>query len=157
MSDSDLKITPSIVDRLIDYEPEHSNESPKSVQQSINDLKLSVKRDVESLLNTRIAHDQIPEGLEEVKNSLAAYGLPDFVGMSTNDSEGRKTLLKNMENTLRIFEPRLTNLKVTMKEIDVVDRGVVFQVEADLKMEPVPEPIVFDTVLMVGSGDFEIK
>ncbi|REJ75587.1 MAG: type VI secretion system baseplate subunit TssE [Acidobacteria bacterium] len=156
MADSDLRITPSIVDRLVDYEPHESNESPKSVQQSINDLKLSVKRDVEWLLNTRIAHDQIPEGLEETKNSLAAYGLPDFVGMSTNDSEGRKLLMKNMEDTLRIFEPRLINLRVTIKEIDVVGRGVVFQIEADLKMEPVPEPVVFDTVLMVGSGDFEI-
>lgn len=156
MADSDINITPSIIDRLIDYEPERTQESSKSTQQSISELKSSVKRDVEWLLNTRIPHDLVPEGLTETKNSIAAYGLPDFVGMSTEDSESRKLLLQNMENTLRVFEPRLDNLRVTMKEVDVVERGVVFQIEGDLQVEPSPEPIVFDTVLLAGSGDFEI-
>lgn len=156
MAEPKLMITPSVLDRLIDYEPDNKNEAPKSVQQSIDDLKRSVKRDVEWLLNTRLAHDVIPEGLEEVRNSLATFGLPDFVGMSSKDAEERKSLLKNLEKALRTFEPRLINLKVSLKELDNLERGVVFQVEADLKMEPVPEPIVFDTVLKVGSGDFEI-
>ena len=157
MADHDVRITPSIIDRLIDYEPDLSTEAPKSVPQTIKELKQSVKRDIEWLLNTRISHEEIPEGLEEVRKSLAFYGLRDFIGMSSQDSEERKALLKNMENALKIFEPRLMNLRVSMKEIDAVDRGVTFQIEGDLKMEPVPEPIVFDTVLKVGSGDFEIE
>lgn len=156
MAEPKVMITPSVLDRLIDNEPENKNEAPKSVQQSIEDLKRSVKRDVEWLLNTRLPHDVIPEGLEEVRYSLATFGLPDFVGMSSKDAEERKSLLKNLEKALRTFEPRLINLKVSLKELDNLERGVVFQVEADLNMEPVPEPIVFDTVLKVGSGDFEI-
>ncbi len=146
-----------MLDRLIDYEPENSREAPKSVQQSITDLKKAVRRDVEWLLNTRIAHDEIPEGMEEVKRSLANYGLRDFIGMSSKDSEERSVLLESIETALKFFEPRLMNLRVSIKDTDIVDRGVVFQVEADLRMEPVPEPIVFDTVLKVGSGDFEIE
>jgi len=146
-----------VLDRLIDYEPENSREAPKSVQQSITDLKKAVRRDVEWLLNTRIAHDEIPEGMEEVKRSLANYGLRDFIGMSSKDSEERSVLLESIETALKFFEPRLMNLRVSIKDTDIVDRGVVFQVEADLRMEPVPEPIVFDTVLKVGSGDFEIE
>ncbi len=156
-SSNDLRITPSIIDRLIDYEPRNSTEAVKSRSQSLKDLKQSVRRDVEWLLNTRIAHDQIPEGLEEVSKSLAAYGLPDFVGMSSKDSDDRKSLLKNIEETLRIFEPRFTNLKVTLKDLDTLERGIRFNIEALLKLEPTPEPIVFDTMLQVGSGDFEVK
>ena len=125
--------------------------------QSLKELKQSVRRDVEWLLNTRISHDGIPEGLEEVHNSLAAYGLPDFVGMSSKDSDERASLEKNIETALRIFEPRFMNLKVTLRDLDTLERGVSFHIEANLKLEPTPEPIVFDTVLQVGSGDFEVR
>ncbi len=155
--ENQLRITPSVIDRLVDYEPRSQNEAIKSRSQSLKELKQSVRRDVEWLLNTRIAHDEIPEGLEEVRKSLAAYGLPDFVGMSSKDSNERKTLLKNIEETLRTFEPRFTNLKVTLKDLDTLERGIRFNIEALLKLEPTPEPIVFDTMLQVGSGDFEVK
>ena len=157
MRENELKITPSIIDRLVDYEPDNSREAPKSRSQSLKELKQSVMRDVEWLLNTRITHEDIPEGLKEVNKSLAIYGLPDFVGMSSKDQDDRKGLIKNIERALRIFEPRFMNLKVTLKDLDTLERGVRFHIEANLRLEPTPEPIVFDTVLKVGSGDFEIK
>ena len=156
MAANDVKITPSIIDRLIDYEPKSKNEAPKSRSQSLKELKQSVRRDVEWLLNTRIAHEEIPEGLEEVNKSLAIYGLPDFVGMSSKDADERKNLTRNMERALRLFEPRFINLKVTIQDMDTVERGVRFHIEGNLRVEPTPEPIVFDTVLQVGSGDFEV-
>ncbi len=156
MKENELKITPSIIDRLVDYEPRNSQEAPKSRAQSLNELKQSVRRDVEWLLNTRVSFDEIPEGLEEVNNSLAVYGLPDFVGTSSKDVDDRKNLLRSIERALRIFEPRFMNLKVTLKDLDTLERGVRFHIEANLRLEPTPEPIVFDTVLKVGSGDFEV-
>jgi type VI secretion system protein ImpF len=157
MRENDIKITPSIIDRLVDYEPDNPREAPKSRSQSLKELKQSVRRDVEWLLNTRISHDNVPEGLEEVCKSLAVYGLPDFVGMSSRDTEERKNLEKNIETALRIFEPRFMNLKVTLQDLNRLERGVNFHIEANLRLEPTPEPIVFDTVLQVGSGDFEIR
>lgn len=155
--ENDIKITPSIIDRLIDYEPKNSREAPKSRSQSLKELKQAVRRDVESLLNTKIAHDEIPEGLKEVNDSLATYGLKDFVGMSSKDSDERKELLKSVERALRKFEPRFLNLKVTVKDLESLERGVRFQIEGNLRLEPTPEPIVFDTVLQMGSGDFEVR
>ena len=32
-----------------------------------------------------------------------------------------------------------------------------FRIEASLNVEPTPEPIAFDTVLQLGSGEFEVK
>ncbi len=156
MREKDIKITPSIVDRLIDYDPEYSTEVSKSGSQSLKELKQAVRRDVEWLLNSRHSFADIPEGLEEVRNSLAVYGIPDFTGLSSKDSNDQAELLRNMEDTLRVFEPRLANLQITIDSTDIVRRGVIFKIQGFLKVEPTPEPIVFDTVLTVGNGEFEV-
>lgn len=157
MRESDIRITPSIVDRLIDFEPKLSTEAPKSRSQGLRELKQSVRRDLEWLLNTRHTADKVPEGLEEVNKSLAIYGLPDFTGMSSKSLDDRKSLIRDIEKALRIFEPRFMNLKVTLEEVNNVERGVKFRIQAALRVEPTPEPVVFDTILQVGSGAFEIK
>ncbi|MCB1022896.1 MAG: type VI secretion system baseplate subunit TssE [Acidobacteria bacterium] len=156
MREKDVKITPSLIDRLIDLEPNMSSETAKSRSQSLKELKISVKRDIEWLLNTRHSKTDVPEGLEEVNRSLAVYGLADFTGQSSKDEGHRKDLIKNVENALRFFEPRLMNLKVTLEATDKVNRGVRFKIEGVLRVEPTPEPIVFDTVLQVGNGDFSL-
>lgn len=53
MRDNEIRITPSIVDRLLDFEPTNPNEAPKSRSQGMRELKQSVRRDLEWLLNTR--------------------------------------------------------------------------------------------------------
>lgn len=157
LRENEIKITPSILDRLIDLEPKNPHEAPKSRSRGILELKQSVKRDLEWLLNTRHTADKVPEELEEVSKSIAIYGLPDFTGMSSRDSDDRKNLIRNVETALRVFEPRFMNLKVTLEEIETGERGVRFRIQATLKVEPTPEPVVFDTVLQMGSGEFEVK
>ena len=156
MRDRDVKITPSIIDRLIDMEPKLSSEAPKSRSQSLQELKQSVRRDIEWLLNSRNTNAEIPEGLKEVRKSLAAYGLPDFTTMSSKDVDDRKELIDSVEDALKFFEPRIMKLKVILDETDIVNRGVRFKIQGVLRVEPTPEPVVFDTVLQTGIGEFEI-
>ncbi len=157
MQNNEIRITPSIIDRLLDFEPKLSTEAPKSRSQGLRELKQSVRRDLEWLLNTRHTADKVPEGLEELNKSLAIYGLPDFTGLSSKNIDDRKTLIRDIETALRIFEPRFMNLKVTLEEINSVERGVKFRIQATLRIEPTPEPVVFDTILQVGNGGFEVK
>lgn len=157
MRDNEVRITPSIVDRLLDFEPTNPNEAPKSRSQSLRELKQAVRRDLEWLLNTRHSPDEISDTLEEVNKSLAKFGLPDFTGLSSQSDDDRRNLIRNIETSLRIFEPRFMNLKISLEEINKVERGVKFRIQATLRVEPTPEPVVFDTVLQVGSGDFEVK
>lgn len=157
MRDKEIRITPSIVDRLLDFEPTNPNEAPKSRSQGLRELKQAVRRDLEWLLNTRHSPDEISETLEEVNKSVAKFGLPDFTGSSSQSDDDRRSLIRNVENALKIFEPRFINLKVTLEEINRVERGVKFRIQATLRVEPTPEPVVFDTILQVGSGDFEVK
>lgn len=144
-------------DRLLDYDPQTSTEAPKSRTRSLEDLKQSVRRDLEWLLNTRKPLWNVPETLEEANNSLAVYGLRDMTGISIKNPHIQKELIEDVERTIKIFEPRLIDLKVSLEPFEHTDKHLKFKIESRLDVEPAPEPIVFDTVLELGSGDFEIK
>ena len=155
-TDSEIRITPSVFDRLLDFEPDVAREAPKSRAKSLRDLKLSVRRDLEWLLNSRSYPEGIDERLEEVKKSVIVYGLPDITGISAKSHVEQKQLSKSLETAIKVFEPRFLDLKVTLEPVNTVDRMLKFRIEARLNVEPVPEPIAFDTVLQLGSGDFEV-
>lgn len=154
--DLEIRVTPSVLDRLIDYEPGESREAPKSRSTSLFELKQSVRRDLEWLLNTRCHTEAIDDGLEEARRSVAFYGLPDIVGVNAKNHLEQQRLTKSLETAIRFFEPRFLNLKVSMEPVNSVDRQLKFRIEANLDIEPAPEPIVFDTVLQMGSGEFVI-
>lgn len=156
-TDNSINITPSLLDRLLDYEPDATRESPKSRVRSLRELKQSVRRDLEWLLNSRINPNEIPEDLEEVNKSLAVYGLPDFTGASVKSPVEQKRLLNALERAIRIFEPRLTDLNISLDPMFETERALRFRIEAQLNVDPILEPISFDTVLQMGSGEFQVK
>jgi type VI secretion system protein ImpF len=153
--DSEIRVTPSILDRLIDADPRVSEEAPKSRSASLRDLRDSVRRDLEWLLNTRCYLDASIE-LEEAQRSVAFYGLPDFTGLGAKNPAEQKRLSSAVETALKNFEPRFIDLKVTLEPLSNVDRQLKFHIEARLDVEPAPEPIAFDTVLELGSGEFSV-
>lgn len=156
-TDSEVRITPSVLDRLLDFEPKESKEAPKSRSKSLRELKLSVRRDLEWLLNTRCYPENVDEGLEETLKSVIFFGLPDFTGVSAKSHIEQKRLTQALETAIKNFEPRFIDLKVTLEPISNIDRLLRFRIEARLDIDPVPEPIVFDTVLQLGSGEFAVK
>jgi predicted component of type VI protein secretion system len=46
---------------------------------------------------------------------------------------------------------------VTLLPISNVGRELKFRIEANLDVEPAPEPVSFDTVLQMGSGEFRVQ
>jgi type VI secretion system protein ImpF len=155
-ADLEVRVTPSVLDRLIDYEPRESREAPKSRSTSLHELKQSVRRDLEWLLNTRCHTEAIDDRLEEAMHSVAFYGLPEILGINAKNNIEQQRLTKALETAIRNFEPRFLNLKVSMEPVSNVDRQLKFRIEASLDVEPAPEPIAFDTVLQMGSGEFII-
>jgi type VI secretion system protein ImpF len=156
-TDNEIRVTPSVLDRLLDFEPRSSQEAPKSRSRSLRELKQSVKRDLEWLLNTRSHAETFDENLEEVFKSVAVYGLPDFTGISVRNLAEQKRLTKALETAIKIFEPRFVDLRVTLEPVSNTDKDLKFRIEARLDIEPTPEPIAFDTVLQLGSGEFEVR
>lgn len=156
-SNTEIRVTPSVLDRLIDLDPQEKQEAPKSRSASLEDLRQSVRRDLEWLLNTRCHFDSDIESLEETKKSVAFYGLPDIMGVNAKNNAEQVRLTKSLETAIRTFEPRFLNLKVSMESIGTVERQLKFRIEANLDVEPTPEPIVFDTILETGSGEFTLS
>jgi type VI secretion system protein ImpF len=155
--DHEYRLTPSVLDRLIDYEPKEMKEAPKSRLRSLKEYKQFIKRDLEWLLNCRAYADDIDEKLEEVNKSVVVYGLPDITGVSAKNTQEQLRLTKSIESIIEIFEPRFINVKVTLQPISNLDKSLRFHIEAQLDIEPAPEPIAFDTVLELGKSHFELK
>jgi type VI secretion system protein ImpF len=155
--DNEIRITPSVLDRLIDYEPEISHEPASSRSKSLRQLKQAVRRDLEYLLNTRQLASGVPPGLKELNKSLVAYGLPDFSAINVNSPEEQTRLRRLLETTIGIFEPRLKGVKVTFEPLNGTERALRFRVDARLQIEPTPEPVTFDTVLQLHSGEYKVR
>ena len=156
--EGDRTVQWSVLDRLIDTDPDATSEAPLTWAQSVRELKRGVRRDLEWLLNTRRIVEPAPETLPELRRSLYQFGLPDFTSASAESTDSRNWLRRQVEETISLFEPRLANVKVTVVAGEEAGRREVrFVVEALLKMEPSPEQVVFDTVLEVASATFEVK
>jgi type VI secretion system protein ImpF len=157
-SDPDMAVTQSVLDRLIDRSPEETADQPSTRAQSVRRLKESLRRDLEWLLNTRRNPEAASETYEELSRSLYNYGLPDVTSMGLNTPRDRQRLLRHIEQTLEIFEPRLAATHVRAVEGSISGSRVLrFQIEALLIMDPAPEQILFDTVLQLNSGEYRIK
>jgi type VI secretion system protein ImpF len=153
-------VTQSVLDRLIDREPRDATEPPPTRAQSVRQLKASLRRDLEWLLNTRRIAEEAPESFEELNRSLYNYGLPDFSAMSFSNPRDRTRLLRSLEASIRLFEPRLDAVKVIPVEVtgEAQNKRLLrFQIEGLLKMDPAPEQVSFDTVLQLTNGEYEVK
>lgn len=142
------KLRPSILDRLIDDAPHNNVEVESSRHQNLLALRNSVRRDLERLLNTRHRVVAPPPHCEQLEESLLNYGMPDLATVNVNDAEQKREFLRNMERTLKNFEPRFKSVKVSYHENkDKSDRTLRFRIDAVLYADPSPEVVVFDSVL----------
>jgi type VI secretion system protein ImpF len=155
--DNEVRITPSVLDRLIDDRPDQSRDAPATRQTSLRLLKEAVRRDLEWLLNARLTSESVSDELPEVSKSLASYGLPDLTSANVHDSDGRDDLRRAIEKAVTVFEPRLEGVEVELDRVVEGERSVRFRIEARLRVEPTPEPVVFDTMLQIGNGEFRVK
>ncbi|HEY3974394.1 MAG TPA: type VI secretion system baseplate subunit TssE [Candidatus Sulfotelmatobacter sp.] len=155
--DANGPVTLSVLDRLIDRDPKNRSEIPFTRAQSLRELKLGLKRDLEWLLNTRKTIEPAADSARETVRSVYHYGFADISSKSVLSTRDHSDLLRDMEAAITIFEPRLKRPKVRMEQVQGRDRILKFVIEGLLCMDPAPEPVRFDTVLELGKGEYEIK
>jgi type VI secretion system protein ImpF len=149
-------ISQSIIDRLIDLEPKVRSEPALSYEKSKKQLEAAVQRDLEWLFNTRQIPYELPEDSEVLlRESLFYYGLPDFTGLSIHSHQDQLALTRAMESAISNFEPRLANVKVSLRPAEAGAR-IRFLIEALLLMDPAPERVTFDTVHDLTSGEYKV-
>jgi type VI secretion system protein ImpF len=155
---ADQPLLPSVLDRLLDDDPTVRTEPAKSRSQVLRELKLSVRRDLENLLNTRRSCKSWPEHLTELERSLVNYGLPDITGLDLALARSRQDFQRLLEGIIRRNEPRFKSVSVQMLEnSNPLDRTLRFRIDALLYAEPAPEPVVFDSAMEPATGNVEIK
>jgi type VI secretion system protein ImpF len=152
-------VQPSLLDRLTDLAPDVPADPPVRAPVSARAFRDAVQRDVEWLLNTRRTIVAVPPTCPEVRRSVHEFGLPDTTGLPVSTREGRERLLEMLQDTLDRFEPRLGAPRVRIVEVDGGGGlpSVRFTVEALLRMDPSPELVVFDTVLEIARGEFDVR
>jgi len=147
----------SILDRLIDLNPKTTKDPPLTWAESVAGLKASVLRDIEWLLNTRrlcLSDEEVPEGL---RHSLYNYGLTDITSLSAEAPDTSARLVRNMQEAIELFEPRLSGVKVVLVPSEEPGRQRLhFVIEGMLEMDPSPEKVVFDSVLEIMNGSIVV-
>ena len=160
--------------RQIEGTPAGDLEKPMTRRESEDYHRAAVRRDLEWLLNARriIDHPNLDfeesaerrrletgeAEYEEVETSVYKYGLPDFSVYGLNSATDADLLVQTVRKTLRVFEPRLTDVKVIPLEIKTAGlRQVRFRIEAKLRMDPASERVSFDTLLELSSGQYQIE
>ena len=124
---------------------------------TFRELKQSVSRDIEALLNTRRElFDELPPEFKELNSSLLFYGLPDFTAMNLMSHKDRKKVRRIIEQTVMTFEPRLASVNVEILAPKGLEQALHFRIEAMLQVDPEPEAVTFDAVLQLSSAKYEV-
>jgi type VI secretion system lysozyme-like protein len=151
-------IIQSLFDRLTDDEPQRSREIPPSEWDQREIYKAGLARDLNNLLNTRRSEDDIPEVFESVRQSIAAYGMPDYTGTPMDQEEIRRAI----ERVIRVFEPRLTRVEVAL-DAGMAKPGTpqplfrqAFRIFGVLRVGNGSEPVVYDASLPKELWRFQV-
>ncbi|NRR30318.1 type VI secretion system baseplate subunit TssE [Oxalobacteraceae bacterium] len=147
---------PGLFDRLMD-EPVRSS-GGTVVRLSIEELKDSVARDLEALLNTRTV---IPEGLlkryPECGSSIVTYGLNDFAGLSLSSTDDRAYICRCLERAIARHEPRLREVVASLEVREGSINRLNFAITALLVVSSAQEPVNFDAILQPSSLHYTIS
>ncbi len=156
--DTDVNIVPSILDRLLDENPDVSKEPVTSRVQGFRSYERAVARDLEALLNSRQETlEELPSEFVEVSRSLITYGLPDLTSLSLLSQDDRNRIRRAVEESISAFEPRLQRVRVSLEAPREQDRGLRFRIDALLRVEPTPEPVTFDAVLHLNTQQYVVQ
>ena len=149
--------TPGLFDRLMDV-PVKGSSSGTVTRLSIEDMKDSVARDLEALLNTRtIITEALLKRYPECGRSIVTYGLNDFAGRSLSSPDDRIYICACLEQAIARHEPRLRNVRASLELREDSTNRLNFAITALLVVSQTQEPVNFDAVLQPSTLHYTIS
>lgn len=143
-----------LFDRLLQGD---SIETDRNVDSAMRELRESVRRDLEILLNTRPALDAAVLDGEELSTSVLSYGLPELQNKNPSTPAQQEVFRRLLESIIRRFEPRFRELTVELVSRDsTLDRTLRFRMRAVLQADSASEAVVYDTVVDPATGALRI-
>ena len=148
----------SLIDRLVDDEPERPSDASLTHTQLLLYHRESVLRDLANLLNTRRRSPDPPASFEDLVPSMVDYGLRDFIFENLAAASVRERLRATIEETIQRYEPRFKRVSVRLVDSGMTaDPALKLRIEALLYAEPAPISISFDSIMDPISGGFDVK
>jgi type VI secretion system protein ImpF len=145
-------IGPGLLDRLTD----ESGQST-AARQTVEQLKDLVARDIEALLNTRLAmRDRVLSQYPHARASVLNFGLADFAAMCLTSSEDRAAICASIKAAIEAHEPRLTEVSASLEPEGGGVNKVHFVIHARLRVGPEAEAVNFNAVLQPSSLRYSI-
>jgi type VI secretion system protein ImpF len=154
------RLQPSLLDRLVDDEPDKLQESREQRVLSISKLRLCVLRDLAWLLNTSTldTHQNLDD-YPLVSHSVLNFGIRDLVG-TTLSSADVPEIQKQIRQAIWDFEPRILSesvvVKVVVSDSQMNHNAMSFDIEGDLWAQPLPLRLYLRTELDLETGNMEI-
>lgn len=155
------RLRPSFWDRLTLAPQDVTSEA---LRIDARQLVTSVRRDVEKLLNTRRNDLLAIERLPEASSSLLTYGLPDLAMYSGSSSRDRRHICELITEILRRFEPRLLPSTIRVEYVEggqsvgtVGASSARFRIRGTLHIEPLRQPVTFDTDVDMETSEVHLE
>ncbi len=150
-----MRFRRSVLDRLL-ADPKDGAEG-LTLTYSLDQLRESVARDVEALLNSRSAIDF--DGLRDLpqtRKSVLCFGIRDFVGRVLTNSEEQRHIASSLSHAIASFEPRLRDVRIEFYQRPGTMNALSFTIRAMLLAHPSAEPVAFDAVLQPALSRFMV-
>jgi type VI secretion system protein ImpF len=151
---------PGLLDRLFGDRPQAgAGGAPSTVTRlSMEQLKDSVARDLEALLNTRlgIAPDLLDD-YPESRKSIISYGLIDFAGFCLSSTDDRAAICASLKAAIEQHEPRLKAVSASLEMEQGSVNRLNFVIHATLQVDKSAEPVNFNAVLQPSSLHYSIS
>ncbi len=147
------RFAPYLLDRLVDTAADDAMRPTLTLEQ----LKDTVARDVEALLNTRRGLDaDSVQAYTRVRASVVSFGLDDFASRSLSNTEDQAFVCKAIERAIADHEPRLRHVRVELGPREASKQSLKFGIRAMLHVHPMQAPVNFDAVLQTSTQQYAV-
>lgn len=151
------RFAPSLLDRLFDDAPGVPGDAATTPHVSLEQLKDSVVRDLEALLNARCGlRAEALQGHPQARRSILSFGMLDFSSMSLANTEERDAICRAIESAILSHEPRLKNVRVGLAGDSGANR-LLFTIQALLVVNPAREPVSFNATLQPSTQLYSVS
>ena len=150
------RLQPSLLDRLIDHEPDKKKETRNQRVLSQSKLRACVLRDLTWLLNNsnfESAHSL--DSWPQIASSVINYGVPDLSGVTASGVDPVQ-LERVLRAAIEQFEPRILSESLRVSVIKNSDEmrpnSLMLTIKGELWAQPVPVELYLRTELDLENG-----
>jgi len=149
-------ITQSLVDRLIDDDPQAAADRHESEEDAIARYKVALRRDLESLLNTKRPWLPVTDRYPGMYKTIVGYGVPDLSTEDMSVPAVRERTRRAIVQVIREHEPRLSEIDIEMDD-GPTSRGMKLRISAVLNIVQSEEMVVYEASVRPGDRTIEVN